>query len=80
MLRKRGITDVFVVGLAFDYCVGLTACDAAALGFNTYVVEDLSRCVADGTVRQSDIVCFRTISHAFLSSVPPRPRRVTCLT
>ena len=52
MLRKRGITDVFVVGLAFDYCVGLTACDAAALGFNTYVVEDLSRCVADGTVRQ----------------------------
>lgn len=49
VLRKRGITDVFVVGLAFDYCVGLTACDAAALGFNTYVVEDLSRCVADGT-------------------------------
>ncbi|KAI0660768.1 Isochorismatase hydrolase [Cubamyces menziesii] len=44
-LRDAGITDVFVVGLAGDYCVKCTALDAAELGFCTYVVEDAVRCV-----------------------------------
>lgn len=52
VLREKGITDVFVVGLAFDYCVGLTACDAAALGFNTFLVEDLSRAVDAGSAAE----------------------------
>lgn len=40
ILRDRGATDVFVCGVALDWCVGYTACDAANLGFNTFVVED----------------------------------------
>jgi len=37
-LKERGISDVDVVGLAFDYCVKATAIDAASLGFNTRVL------------------------------------------
>jgi nicotinamidase/pyrazinamidase len=45
-LRERGIARVFVVGLARDYCVKATALDAAAEGFDTWVVDDLTRAVA----------------------------------
>lgn len=34
---------IFIVGLAFDFCVGKTALDAAALGFQVYVVKDLTK-------------------------------------
>ncbi|KAM0282386.1 hypothetical protein ACHAQH_003066 [Verticillium albo-atrum] len=44
-LRSQGATDVFVVGLAGDYCVKCTAVDAAREGFRTYVVEEGTRCV-----------------------------------
>lgn len=42
-LLKRGITDVYMVGLAFDVCVAYSAIDAAHLGFNTVVIEDACR-------------------------------------
>ncbi|KAL2063542.1 hypothetical protein VTL71DRAFT_5347 [Oculimacula yallundae] len=45
VLRERGVTDVFVVGLAFDYCVKATAVDAASEGFRTYVVGEGTRAV-----------------------------------
>lgn len=32
-LSKRGVVEVYCVGLAYDYCVGSTAIDAAAHGF-----------------------------------------------
>lgn len=44
-LRDRGVTHVYVVGLAFDYCVSATAKDAAKEGFVTYVVEEGTRAV-----------------------------------
>ena len=50
MLEEREIADVFVVGLATDFCVGLTAVDAAHLGFNTFLVDDCARGVAADTV------------------------------
>ena len=37
------MTDVFVVGLATDYCVKFTALDAVQLGFHTTLVEDACR-------------------------------------
>lgn len=43
LLRERGVTRVFLVGIATDFCVGYSADDAARLGFETYVVEDLCR-------------------------------------
>ena len=42
-LRARGFERVFVCGLATDYCVGWTAMDARAEGFESHVVEDASR-------------------------------------
>ena len=42
-LRGRGATDLYVMGLATDYCVKFTALDALQLGFRTFLVEDGSR-------------------------------------
>lgn len=42
-LADRGIRRVFVCGLARDYCVRWSAEDAAAAGFETWVLDDLTR-------------------------------------
>jgi nicotinamidase/pyrazinamidase len=42
-LRAQGATDVFICGLATDYCVKFTALDALRLGFDTTVVIDACR-------------------------------------
>lgn len=42
-LKSRGVTEVFVCGLATDYCVKFTTLDAAQFGFKTYLIEDASR-------------------------------------
>ncbi len=42
-LRQHRVTDVFVCGLATDYCVKFTALDAVQLGFRTWLIEDASR-------------------------------------
>jgi len=42
-LKERRVTDVYVCGLATDYCVKLTALDAVGLRFATYLVEDACR-------------------------------------
>jgi nicotinamidase/pyrazinamidase len=39
-LKERGVTEVYIVGLATDCCVKYTALDAASLGFETYVILD----------------------------------------
>ena len=45
VLRADGVTDVYVVGLAADYCVRFTAVDAAAEGFRTVIIEEGTRAV-----------------------------------
>lgn len=42
-LFERNIEQVFVVGLALDFCVSWTAQDARAHGFQTTVIEDACR-------------------------------------
>ena len=42
-LQEQQVTDVFVVGLATDYCVKATAFDALQLGFNVTLIEDACR-------------------------------------
>ncbi len=46
ILRNNQITKVFSCGLAFDYCVGSTALDAASKGFDSYLIKDATRSVA----------------------------------
>jgi nicotinamidase/pyrazinamidase len=42
-LKGRGVTQLFVVGLAGDYCVAYTALDALELGLRTFLIEDATR-------------------------------------
>lgn len=42
-LKAQGVTEVFVCGLATDYCVKFTALDAARMEFKTHLIEDASR-------------------------------------
>lgn len=44
-LKSRGIDEVYVCGLATDFCVAWTAMDARKAGFETYVVEDATRAI-----------------------------------
>ncbi len=50
-LRDRGLARVFLVGLAFDFCVGWSAEDARAQGFAAVVIEEACRSIdIDGSV------------------------------
>jgi nicotinamidase/pyrazinamidase len=44
-LTKQGVKEIFIAGLALDYCVRFTALDALSLGFTTSVIRDGSRAV-----------------------------------
>ncbi len=44
-LRERGARRVFLAGLATDFCVGWSAMDARAAGFEAYVIEDACRAI-----------------------------------
>ena len=48
LLREKGVTDVYVVGLAADYCVASTAEDAVKEGFRAWIVEEGTRAVVPG--------------------------------
>jgi nicotinamidase/pyrazinamidase len=45
-LRERGLTRLFFTGVAYDFCVGFSALAAARLGFESLVIEDLTRAVS----------------------------------
>lgn len=44
-LKARGVSEVYVCGLAGDYCVYFTAKDSLKAGFKTYVIEDATRSI-----------------------------------
>jgi len=44
-LHTRGISKLTMVGLALDFCVHYSAVDAAKLGFDVTVREDLCRAI-----------------------------------
>ncbi len=51
LLRERGISTVFLCGLATDFCVVWSALDAKAAGFEAVVVEDACRAIdTDGSL------------------------------
>ena len=53
-LKARSIKNVYVCGLATDYCVAWTAIDARAAGFLTTLVEDAARAIdRDGSLAKS---------------------------
>jgi nicotinamidase/pyrazinamidase len=44
-LRERRLQELFVCGLATDFCVAWTALDARAAGFEVSVIEDACRAI-----------------------------------
>ncbi len=64
-LRERGLTRVFVAGLALDFCVRYSAQDAQRNGFSAVVLEDACRAIdLDGSLEAAhksfaalEIVC-----------------------
>ncbi len=55
LLEKENIGRVICVGLAFDYCVGSTALDAASLGFETYIVRDATKSVSSKSAEEMQV-------------------------
>jgi len=54
-LRERGLTRVFLAGLAYDYCVGYSALDARRLGFPAFMIRDACRAIdLNGSVAAMD--------------------------
>lgn len=45
-LKGRGVTHLYLAGLAADYCVYFSAKDARAEGFTTYLIEDATRAIS----------------------------------
>lgn len=53
-LREKGITTVYLVGLALDFCVAWSALHARRAGFTTYVVIDACRAIdSDGSLERA---------------------------
>jgi nicotinamidase/pyrazinamidase len=52
-LRAQGVDRVDVVGIATDFCVRATAADAAANGFTTRVLLELTAGVSPGTTAEA---------------------------
>ncbi len=53
-LQARGIDQVFIVGIATDFCVAWSAIDACKLGFDCYVIADATRAIdLDGSLQQA---------------------------
>ncbi|PGG98454.1 hypothetical protein GX51_06798 [Blastomyces parvus] len=48
VLREHQVSDVFIVGLAGDYCVKDTAIDAVDRGFRCFVAEEGTKCIDPG--------------------------------
>lgn len=54
-LRQKGVKELFITGLATNYCVEATALDAVNEGFRVFVIEDACRGIDSppGAVRNS---------------------------
>jgi len=66
-LRERGLSRVFLAGLAFDFCVRYSAEDARGEGFDAFVIEDACRAIdldgsaeaTHGSLAARGVACLR---------------------
>lgn len=77
ILRRAGVKTVYVVGLAFDYCVAATAKDAVAAGFKTTVVRNATRAVnpASAAIAEAEML---TAGVKIVEAYVPWWHRVFC--
>ena len=55
VLRENGVTDIYCVGLAYDYCVGYTALDGISLGFKSFVIKDCTASITRSDIEESSV-------------------------
>jgi len=60
-LLDMDVEEVYVVGLALDYCVKDTALDAKSYGFRTFVVEDGTKGIDPDNEKTFDILTDKEI-------------------
>ena len=53
LLQSKGITEVYICGLALDYCVQYTAHDALKRGYKTFLITDACRGIQPEGVAQA---------------------------
>ena len=75
-LKAKMVTDVYLVGLAGDYCVRSTAEDAKSEGFAVWIVEDGTRPV-DPALWEQTKAEIRAAGVHVISSDSPEVRRLT---
>jgi len=44
-LIKKKIKEIYLCGLAFDYCVFYSALDGNRLGFDVFIFQDLTKAI-----------------------------------
>ena len=78
-LRERGLQRLFFAGVAYDFCVGFSAVAAARLGFDAYVVQDLSRAVGlPGSVDRAEAQFAQVgVRRIFASQIKRKPIRAS---
>ena len=59
-LKGRGVKEIFVCGLAADYCVYFTAKDALELGFTSTIIENATKAI--------DVSNFENIKRNFIQN------------
>jgi len=52
-LRRMGVSELYVCGVATEYCVKATVLDALRLGFRVYVVKDAVRGISEEGERRA---------------------------
>ena len=53
-LRERGLTRIFLGGLAYDFCVRYSAEDGVAAGFDVVIIDDACRGLdVDGSIAET---------------------------
>lgn len=69
-LKERGVTDVYLTGVATDYCVLYSALDALELGFNVYLIAEASSGVdlQEGASQRAGELIESKGGHVILSS------------
>ena len=77
-LRERGLTRLFIVGLATDFCVAYSALDARRLGFEVTVIEAACRGIdVDGSLGRELATDGRGGRDSGLNASDPLPVRST---
>lgn len=67
-LRSKSVTELYLLGLATEYCVKFTALDARQLGYHVYLIPEGCRGV---NIQPTDVTdAIRELQHAGVTLVP----------